>query len=145
MSKVKRKGAYEYDVDWHQNASFLVIAKVAEKFFLEGVNISESLRSHTDRMDFMGRVKVPRSSRLVGVYPDGELQLDNTLRYYVSEGGCSLVKVMPPLAKKPNEWRRIGVESGWTVCPCNNIKDAILPIDYAYYEHEVEKLCLGMR
>lgn len=143
--EVKRKGAYEYDVDWHQNASFLVVQKVAEKFFLEGANIRESLRSHTDRMDFMGRVKVPRSSRLVGVYPDGERQLDNTLRYYVSEGGCSLVKVMPPLAKKPNEWRRIGVESGWTVCPCNNIKDAVLPINYAYYEHEVEKLVLGMR
>ena len=141
--KVKRKGAYEYDVEWHQNASSLVVQKVAEKFFLEGANIREALAAHPDKMDFMCRVKVPRSSHLIGVYPTGERALENTLRYYVSEGGCNLVKVMPPLAKKPDQWRRIGVESGWTVCPCNNIKEAILPIDYNYYQLEVEKLCLG--
>jgi hypothetical protein len=95
-------------------------------------------------MDFMSRVKVPRSSKLLLVDDHGERQLENTQRYYVSEGGGRLVKVMPPLAKKPDEWRRIGVASGWTVCPCNDINDAVLPINYDYYIQEVEKLTLSV-
>lgn len=52
---------------------------------------------------------------------------------------------MPPLAKKPGVWRRIGVESGWTVCPCNHVRDAVLPINFTYYVNEVEKLVLGLK
>jgi hypothetical protein len=52
---------------------------------------------------------------------------------------------MPPLAKKPGEWRKIGVESGWGVQPCNDIKDAgSLPVDFEYYVKEVEKLVLHL-
>ena len=141
MGKIKRKGAYEYDLDWHQNGSALVVPKVAEKVLLEGAPIAETVRNWPDKFDFFQRVKVPRSSRLEG---DGK-QLPNMLRYYVSEGGVSLTKIMPPLAKKPDVWRRIGVESGWTVCPCNHIKDATLPVNFAYYINEVEKLTLSLK
>ena len=50
---------------------------------------------------------------------------------------------MPPLKSKP-EWRRIGVESGWNVQVCNDIKDAVLDVDYDYYVQEIEKLTLGL-
>ena len=47
--------------------------------------------------------------------------------------------------KGKTEWRKIGVESGWGVQPCNDIKDAgKLPVDFDYYVREVEKLCLGL-
>jgi hypothetical protein len=88
---------------------------------------------------------VPRNSHLFGVKGDERVNLPNMLRYYVSEGGYSLIKVMPPLAKKPNVWREIGVVSGWTVCPCNHIKDATAPISYGWYINEVEKLVLPMK
>ena len=139
---VKRKGAYEYDLEWHQNHSRLVVAKVAEKVLVEGVPIRETLENWPDKMDFMQRIKVPRSSRLVGVDADGDHLLENTQRYYVSKGGVQLIKIMPPLAKAPDKWRRIGVGSGWTVRPCNNIADAVLPVDFDYYVDEIEKLCL---
>ena len=138
---VKRKGRYEYDVEWHQNASALVVPKVAEKVLLENLPIRETVENWPDRMDFMMRVKVPRSSRLVG---DGR-PLPNMLRYYVAKGGVSLTKIMPPLAKKPGVWREISVESGWKVCPCNNIMDATLEIDFTYYANEVEKLVLALK
>ena len=54
------------------------------------------------------------------------------------------MKWMPPLAKNPEKWRQIGVESGWTVQVCNDIADATLPVDYDYYIQEVEKLVLGL-
>jgi len=137
---VKRKGAYEWRVDWHQNAGGLVIPKVAEKVLLEGAPIRETVENWPDKMDFMLRVKVPRSSRLLW----GEEQVQNTCRYYIARGGRPLTKVMPPLARKPGEWRRIGVESGWNVQVCNRIEDAVLPVDFGYYVEEVEKLCLSL-
>jgi hypothetical protein len=142
----KRKGAYEYEMGWHQNAGGLVIAKVAEKVLVEGAPIRETVEQWPDIMDFMLRTKVPRSSHL-GLEVDGvTVRLQNTTRYYIAKGGGRLFKWMPPLAKKPGEWRKIGVESGWGVQVCNDIKDAgKLPVDFDYYVQEVEKLCLSLK
>jgi hypothetical protein len=142
--KVKRKGRYEHNVEWHQNASALVVPKVAEKVLLDGVPIKETVENWPDKMDFMCRVKVPRSSRLVIGYGWAELPLENMQRYYVSRKGGQLVKIMPPLPKNPDHERRIGVCSGYNVCPCNKIGDAVFPVDFDWYIKEVEKLVLPL-
>lgn len=138
--KVKRKGAYEYDLDWHQNHSALVIPKVAELVLVYGKPIRETVENWPHLMDFMLRTKVPRSSYLRW----GDETVQNISRYYIAKGGKPLMKWMPPLAKKPTEWRKIGVESGWDVQICNDLKDAVLPVNYDYYIAEVEKLTLGL-
>ena len=138
--KVKRKGAYEYSLGWHQNAGGLVIPKVAEKVLVEGAPIRETVENWPEKMDFMLRTKIPRSSYLRW----GDETVQNISRYYIAVGGKPLNKWMPPLAKKPTEWRKIGVESGWDVQICNDIHDATLPINYDYYIQEVEKLVLGL-
>ena len=135
----KRKGAYEYDMEWHQNAGGLVIAKVAEKVLVDGAPIRQTVEQWPEIMDFMLRTKVPRSSYLQW----GDDRAQNTSRYYIAKGGKPLFKWMPPLKGK-NEWRKIGVESGWGVQVCNDIKDATAPVDFDYYVREVEKLCLGL-
>jgi len=144
--KLKRKGAYEYDLEWHQNHSALVVPKAAEKVLVEGAPIRETVENWPDMYDFMLRAKVPRSSYLVIQYPEEwgntDFPIQNTTRYYVAKGGGRLYKWMPPLAKKPDQWRRIGVESGWGVCVCNDIKDATAPVDFDYYIREVEKITL---
>lgn len=144
MGQVKRKGAYEWNKQWHQDGSALVIPKVAEQVLIHGAPIRETLENWSDKMDFMARIKVPRGSTLVLSKDGADTQLENTQRYYISTEGGQLFKVMPPLAKKPGVWRRIGVESGWSVCCCNDIRDATAPIDYSYYQQEIEKLCLGV-
>jgi len=142
----KRKGAYEHDMEWHQNHGGLVIAKVAEKVLVEGAPIRETVEQWPEIMDFMLRTKVPRSSYLA-IERDGVTsQLQNITRYYIAEGGGHLFKWMPPLKAKPGVWRKIGVESGWGVQPCNDIRDAgKLPVDFDYYIREVEKLCLSLK
>lgn len=156
---LKRKGAYAHEtpldnpntgeVGWHKDASALVIPKVAEKILLHGGNIRDEVEKHDDRMDFMLRVKVPKSSRLV-VHRDGvDDPVQNLTRYYVSEEGGELVKIMPPTPKMIREGktenRRIAVQKGWRVCVCNDIRDARDDINYDYYVNEVEKLIMGLR
>lgn len=148
--KVKLKGTYDHVKetggvkDWHKDMSFLVIPKVAEQVLLHGKPIRETLEQWPDRWDFYGRVKVPRGSKLV-IHENGvDREVENTQRYYISKTGGQLFKIMPPLAKKPNVWRRIGVESGWCVCPCNNITDATAEPNLDYYQTEIEKLTLAL-
>jgi hypothetical protein len=144
MARLKRKGAYEYEVQWHQNAGGLVVPKVAEKVLVEGAPIRETVENWPDIMDFMLRTKVPRSSHLALEVDGVTKRLQNITRYYIAKDGGRLFKWMPPLKGK-QEWRKIGVESGWGVQVCNDIRDAgKLPIDFDYYVREVEKLCLAL-
>jgi hypothetical protein len=146
---VKRKGAYEYNLQWHQNASALVVPKVAENILLHGGNIREEVEKHVDRMDFMLRVKVPRSSKLVVHRGGVDEPVQNITRYYITREGGELVKIMPPtptmLKQGKTENRRIGVQKGWRVCVCNDIRDAVDDINYDYYVNEVEKLVMGLK
>ena len=140
----KRKGAYEWDMEWHQNHGALVVAKVAEKVLVDGAPIRETVEQWPHIMDFMLRTKVPRSSYLAIEHDGVASQLQNITRYIIAKNGGHLFKWMPPLKGK-TEWRKIGVESGWSVRPCNNICDADdVEIDYDYYIQEVEKLVLGL-
>jgi len=137
--KLKRKGAYEYDLDWHQNFSCLVVQKAAEANLVRGEDIGEFIRNHDDPYDFYLRAKVPRSSRLVIRSGDGEKTLRNITRYYVSNRGGHLIKIMPPLPKKPDKEREIAVNKGWNV----TVHDVIAPledINYDFYVGEAEKL-----
>lgn len=136
---IKRKGAYEYEMEWHQNAGALVVPKVAEQVLVHGAPIRQTVEQWPDIMDFMLRTKVPRSSHLAW----GDAMVQNTTRYYVARGGKPLRKWMPPLKGK-TEWRGIAVESGWNVQVCNDIREATLPVDFEYYIREVEKLTLGL-
>lgn len=63
--KLKRKGAYEYDLEWHQNFSALVVPKAAEAALVRGEDIRTFITNHTDIHDFMLRAKVDRTDKLM--------------------------------------------------------------------------------
>lgn len=89
---LKKKGAYEYKLGWHQNHSALVVAKAAEARLIRGVDIHDFIHGHDDYFDFFLRAKVPRDSILEW----GGQRVSNIVRYYVSTQGNALEKVMPP-------------------------------------------------
>ncbi len=134
--ETKTIGAYDYEPLYHQNPSSLVVAKAAEAYLVHGTPIEEFVNNHRDFYDFMVRVKVPRTSKL---YCNGD-QIQNLSRVYVTKGGGQLIKVMPPLAKRPNVMRRFVQLSGWTVCVANDMTDATMPLNTAYYVNEAKKL-----
>lgn len=88
---LKRKGAYEYDADWHQNHSALIVPKAAEAALVRGENIREFFKGPLNIFDFFLRAKVPRSSHLEYKGDD----VGNIVRYYISHDGAPLFKVMP--------------------------------------------------
>ena len=138
--KCKLKGAYVTAPEWHKDHSALVVQKVTEKVLLDGAPIRQTIEAWPDKLDFLLRVKVPRSCYLTGSKGEQMEQLPNLTRYYVAKDGVHLHKWMPPLKDKP-DWRKIGVRSGWGVQVCNKLEDmGRSEIDYEYYVDEVEKL-----
>lgn len=107
MGKIKRKGAYEYNVQWHQDCSALIVPKAAEAALVRGEDIRTFIMNHSDNYDFMCRAKVPRSNRLVMRWPeyDAEMELNSIIRYYVSNDGGTLVKIAPPTGEI-GTWKR---------------------------------------
>jgi len=103
--KLKRKGAYEYELGWHQNHSALIVPKAAEAALVHEVSIREFISSHDDPMDFMLRTKVPRSSMLEW----GGERVANIVRYYISTEGKTLEKVMPPAGPEGAYKKKNGV------------------------------------
>ncbi len=159
--KLKRKGAYCHEtprenpstqeVPWHKNHSALIIPKAAEAALVKGEDIRTFIESHNDPYDFMIRTKVKRNSKLVLVdYAGQDVPLQRVSRYYISVMGGDLIKLMPPTktmtdAGKTDD-RRIGINTGWKVSVCNDIKQFNPDdIEYDFYVKKVEKLVEPLR
>lgn len=149
---VKRKGAYEWQAGslyengyngWNQDASFLVVPKVAEKVLTDGVYIRDTVVNWPDVMDFMIRIKVPRSGYLMW----GDEKVQNTTRYLVTTDGKPLVKWLEPnVNKDPEKWRAFSQEGGKNVTVCNRLTGSEqFTIDHEYYIAEIEKLVMVLK
>lgn len=143
--KVKTKGAYEVNdfdkIGWHKDQSAMVIPMAVKAHLVDGIDYEEFIMLHENKFDFLLRTKVPRSSHLVLETEDGtEIKQQNICRYYPSKSGGKLVKVMPPL-EEGGEWRRLGIDTDWTVKTCNDINDFNRSdLNYEYYLSEAKKL-----
>ena len=110
--KVKYNGAYAYDsLGWHQNHNCKVVTMAACEAILHGKNVREFIMNHDDIFDFFLCTKVNRKDNLVlqePVYWGDKMVLpavtteilQNITRYYVSNSGSKLVKLMSPLKRK---------------------------------------------
>ena len=147
--KVKTKGRYEVmpfdEIGWQKNQSAMIISMAALYDLLGMGSASDFIRSHEDKFDFFLRTKVPRSSKLFLYYEDGtEVQQQNICRYYPALEGGKLVKLMPPL-QDGEEWRRLGIDTDYTVETCNNVEDFDwTKLNYMYYITEAKKLVTGV-
>jgi hypothetical protein len=138
--KLKRKGAYEYELDWHQNHSSLVVQKAVEAHLVHDADLREFIENHDDIFDFFLRTKVPRSSKLMLRKDGSDTQIQNVTRYYISTNGGKLIKIMPPLKDK-TEWREIGINKSWLATPCNLVDTDSLPnINFDFYVQEALKM-----
>lgn len=136
--KVKRKGCYEYNLEWHKDQSSLAIQKAAERKLLHGIEIAKTLCDNDDAFDFMIRARVNSNSKL---FLNKEFELDKCVRYYVANTNDSLYKWMPPTKKKPDQERWFAVKKGFNVALCNRSKDFdYKKLNFDYYIKETEKI-----
>lgn len=115
--KIKTKGAYDAEKGWHQNHSALVVAKAVTAFYADGIPIEDFVfaQCRTNQYDFMLRAKVDRSSQLVMRTGVEDYKLPKTSRYYITEEGPQLIKIMNPKKRKVTlkmraDWKRAGLE-----------------------------------
>ena len=84
--KRKRKGAYEYEREWHQNHSGLVVPKGAEAVLLEDADPEAFVMLHPDPWDFMYRIKATKKNPLIfNKWKPDEYDYIGVLRYYLSK------------------------------------------------------------
>lgn len=127
--KVKLKGAYWYpekfpdDISnasppaWHKDFSALVSIKAAVAHMVEDVDIERFVYSHSDPFDFMCRVKVDRSSKLM----IGDKETQRITRYYIAQNGGAMRKVSPPAGPAGEYKRRNGVSEHEYMTVMNSI------------------------
>lgn len=139
--KVKRKGAYEIDRDWHQDHSALIVPRAVSAFVLDGTPLLDTILASDDPFDFMCHTRAPKNSRLEH---DGN-QVQSTCRYQIALKGAPLVKIMPPVKARPGVERRISIEAGWQVTLCNDARDFDWSnLNRLWYLREAEKLVEGL-
>ena len=142
--KVKHKGTFELELDYHKNPSFLVVPMAFEAHFLGGLDYREFIKNHSNIYDFLGAVKRKRNFDL-NLYSvrDGVSQAESqqkVTRFYIATDGGMLIKDF----KDERKARKIAVIAGWKVAILNNVtqENALNyeNIDYGYYFKETEKL-----
>lgn len=169
--KLKRIGAYAYEtarenpatreVGWHKDHSALVVQKAAESEMVHGVSIEDFIYGHADGYDFLLKAKAPNGAYLRLMQENdadepltGELEnavfnatagtkLQKVTRYFISHQGSELQKVMKPLAKAAYRDRVIGINKGWKITVCDDIRDFDgSQINYEWYIQEARKLVI---
>lgn len=148
--KVKAKGAYNWmelytgssdGVVWNKNHSNVISQMAACNYLLDGTPIEETIKKHRNIYDFFLCTNVGHGSRLYW----GDEEIQRNTRYVVSRSGKELIKVMPPLPKKPGVERRIAINKGQKVRICNEVPKRWLDIDYNFYIFEAQQLVKGFK
>ena len=140
--KPKCKGRFEFeDLALHKNKSNLVIRKAVFEYFVNDVPPEAYLATNKNIYDYCSGVKIKGDWKFMqtclinGVV--SEIQLQNTLRYYISKSGCKILKV------NVADGRAIQVEAGkWLLQEFNKYEHKDwddYEIDEAYYLENIYK------
>ena len=135
--KVKRKGLFEYNRQFHQNHSSLIIPKAVEQFLVYNVPIIQTVYSCDDCFDLMIQARCNRDSFLA---LDKNEKMGRNLRYYAALRGYELFKHSPPLKGKTND-RWFAIEKNQTIFPCNRADTFDVDnLNYGYYIEKAKEI-----
>ena len=137
--KIKKKGLFETEKDWHKDHSFKIVSLALEKYFINGIRPEEFIKNHDNIFDFCGRVKSNAGYQIeYHIIIDNELNIENlqkTNRVFLSTTGGYLYKT--------KDDRKNGVFVQQKVTLFNDYYE--LPFDqynvnYKWYIREVYKI-----
>lgn len=120
---------------WHRDLGNVVTIRAAVAAMVYDVNPEHFIRACRNPYDFMCRIKVNRSDKLIYKCPAwGDLEQQKNTRYYITKDGGELIKYSPPTGplgtyKKASgiadaEYARVMVETGgqWDERVCTKNK-----------------------
>jgi hypothetical protein len=131
--KYKLKGVFEIDKQWHKDHSMRIVPIAIANYFINGISLKQTIWNHHKRKDypelcldngkpikaygiydFCKRVKIQGKDTLLSTnYKDNELVPNveqKMTRFYISNEGRNLVKLMPPLDKKKGDMDKYRVK-----------------------------------
>lgn len=143
--KVKYKGAFEIDKDYHKDNSFRVIQLALSDYFVKGISVEDTIINHRDIYDFCGRQKFTKDS--YGETHEVRYDEDNNpyhhiekqqrnVRYYISNSKTTFVK---QYYKNSSEL----INKGFNVTIFNKFEEKDwneYNINYSYYIKECYKI-----
>jgi len=145
--EVKKKGDFLTDFELHKNKSGRIIPIALENYFINNVEVSETIKNHKNPFDFCIRQKSTKDFHYEGYVKGNSPMIYNKLiRYYVSNNGEKLMKVKnedsdstaPAISQ---------VEAGEWLCKVvnhlpkeTNVKD--MDVNYDYYIDKAENMIL---
>lgn len=154
--KPKTKGEFAYDVEIHKNKSGRIIPLTLVKHLMEGVDVTEMIKSHDNIYDFCFGVRARGGDEIWSIDREtGEqVKQQKTVRYYISNASTSLVKRMKPLENKvptmqidmftdevDDGTRQNKINAGYCQTVFNQYEEGPYDINYDFYIDAVlEKL-----
>jgi DNA polymerase elongation subunit (family B) len=148
-NKVKLKGAYEVDkligseIVYHKDSSFRIVQIAVRDYFIKGIAVETTIKSHNAVRDFMGRIKFSREFKGILEWYDPndifgkiiQVETEKVTRYYVSTVRKKFVKVTLKTGK------RTAINKEYFVSLAQILPDKIPnDIDYQFYINESLKL-----
>jgi hypothetical protein len=129
-NKVKFKGCFEIDRDYHKNHSKRIIPLALANYYINNIEPAETIYNHLNKddnysfadnhgiYDFCLGAKMKGSNKLYSRSIINNAIVDESLnkmnRYYVSNNGCELIKKLPPLEKNYlTETEKYNIKNGY--------------------------------
>jgi DNA polymerase elongation subunit (family B) len=142
--EIKKKGDFLTDFELHKNKSARVVPLALERYFVDDVPVSTTIRNHKNIYDFCLRQKATRDFHYEGINRQtGERQMYNKLiRYYISEEGVKLLKVKNEECQT-NAAKISQVEAGeWMATVCNHLPKTtkVEGVNYDYYIEKANRI-----
>lgn len=145
--EIKKKGDFLTDFELHKNKSCRVVPIALERYFVDGVDVRETITSHSNPYDFCIRQKSTKDFHYEGYRKGHPPTVYNKLiRYYVSNEGEKLMKIKNEGSDSgaPNAAQ---VEAGEWLCKVVNYLPAStdvksMNINYEYYIEKAESMIL---
>jgi hypothetical protein len=100
--KIKYKGAFEIDKEFHKDNSFRIIQIALSDYFTKGISVEETIKNHRNIYDFCGRQKFTKDSHgeihEIGYDKNNNpyqhiTKQQKNVRYYISNFKSTFVKV----------------------------------------------------
>ena len=138
--ELKLKGCFEIEKPFNKDTSVKIIQIALKEYFINGKNIAETIRNHSNIYDFCLKIKAPKDSQLLFIKMDKygefkEICLDKFNRYFISTSSDS------GIIKKYINGHGSNIIQGHSCMIFNNAFDSDdYKIDYNYYIKEANKI-----